>query len=94
MAVNSECHPSEKAVQGQKRWPGHYPGAQVAPGIRRVVLSSTGGGFIQGVSQTRVVFHLLAACVSGKAQKVPRWSGREAYPKVQRIAGAWAARQV
>ena len=72
VAVNSERHSSEKPVKGQKGWPGHCRGARVTPGIRCAILSSAGAGFIQGVTQTRVVFHLLAACMSRKAQTVPR----------------------
>lgn len=70
---------------------GHCHGDQVTRSIRRVVLLSAGAGFIQGVTQTWVVFHLLAACMSGKAETVPGWSGREAYAGVQPITRAWAA---
>lgn len=94
VAVNSEQHSSEKSVKGQKWRSGHCHGAQVTPGIHRAILSGAGAGFIRGVTQTWVVFHLLAVCMSRKAQTGPLWSSRQVYPTVQPITRAWAARQV
>lgn len=60
VAINSEQHPSEKPVKGEKWGLGHCRGAWVTPDIYCTILTSAGAGFIQGVTQTWAVLHLLA----------------------------------